>query len=104
MQDLAKKKDQMDPMITDAIRERSFFSKQVEGYPWFMSQVKDEGAKLGLHTEKIGLTDFFESLSIVPKLNAALFQAFEELSVASKPETGLAVSCLELELVLEARL
>lgn len=73
MNDLANKKEQMDPVITDSLRERAFFNKQIEGYPAYFSDYLDPGAKLGLHTENIGLTDFFESLAIVPKINAALF-------------------------------
>ena len=33
--DLFKKQGQMDPLIIDAIREHSHFSKQIDGYPWF---------------------------------------------------------------------
>jgi hypothetical protein len=104
MDDLAKKKDQMDPIVTDAVRERAFFARQLEGYPAFFSNVKEQGAKLGLHTEKVGLFDFYDSLSIVPKINAALFQAFVELVKVNKPENGLAFSVLEQELYKEARL
>lgn len=59
---------------------------------------------MGLRVGQIGTLDFFESLTIVPKINAALYQAFEELQDALKPENGLAMSLLELCLMREARL
>jgi len=52
----------------------------------------------------VGLLDFYESLSIFPKVNAALHQTFDELVHVNKPENGLATSALEMELYKEARL
>jgi len=103
LEDLAKKKDQPDLVVTDAVRERAYFARQLEGYPSYFSDVKEPGTKLGLHTESVGLFDFYDSLSIVPKINAALFQTFAELVNVNKPENGLAVSALESELYKEAR-
>ena len=51
----------------------------MEGYPTYFTGEKFKGAILGLHTDNIGLLDFYESLTIVPKINASLFQAFEGL-------------------------
>ena len=62
-----------------------------------------EGAAIGLHTENIGITDFYESLWITPKVNAALYQAFENLRAAMTPENGYATCCLELCLIRESR-
>lgn len=50
------------------------------------------------------MLDFYESLSIVPKINAAIFQAFESLEDSLKPENGLAASILELCMLREVRL
>jgi len=50
------------------------------------------------------LFDFYESLGIFPKVNAALHQSLEELINVNKPENGMATSALELELYSEARL
>jgi hypothetical protein len=36
--DLFEKQGQMDPLVVDALREHSHFSKQIEGYPWFFAQ------------------------------------------------------------------
>ena len=59
LEDLANKRDQRDPIVADAIREKSFFSKQTEGYPAFFSTKKMEGAAIGLHAEDIGICDFY---------------------------------------------
>ena len=104
MEDLASKRDQKEPIIQDAIREQAFFTKQLEGYPSYFTGEKFQGATLGLHMDQVGLLDFFESLTIVPKINASLFQAYEALSDALKPENGLACSVLETGLVQGARL
>jgi len=90
MEDLVHKKDQKEPIIQDAIREQAFFTKQLEGYPLYFEKETIPGASLGLRVGQIGTLDFFESLSIVPKINAALFQAFEHICDALKPENGLA--------------
>ena len=73
MEDLVAKRDQKEPVIQDAIREQAYFNKQLEGYPSYFTGEKFKGAILGLHTENIGLLDFYESLTIVPKINASLF-------------------------------
>ena len=57
-----------------------------------------------MHTDNVGLLDFYESYTIIPKINAALFQAFETLSESVKPENGLASSILEFTFIQEARL
>ena len=62
-----------------------------------------EGAAIGLHTESIGITDFYASLWITPKINAALHRAWENLRKAMTPENGFAASCLELCFIKEAR-
>ena len=73
MEDLVAKHDQKEPIIQDAIREQAFFTKQLEGYPTYFTQEKFQGATMGLHTEQVGLLDFYESLTIVPKINASIF-------------------------------
>lgn len=76
----------------------------MEGFPCYFSEFKEAGAKLGLHTDSVGLIDFYESLAIFPRVNAALYQTLDELLHVNKPENGLAVSALEMELFKEARL
>jgi len=51
---------------------------------------------MGLHTNQVGLLDFYESLTIMPKVNASLYQSFAQLKESLKPENGLAESLLEL--------
>ena len=73
MEDLVNKKDMKEPIIKSAIREQAFFTKQMEGYPSYFMKEKCPGMEFGLHTgEDIGMLDFYESLSIVPKINASL--------------------------------
>ena len=103
LEDLSNKKDQREPIVSDAIREKSYFSKQTEGYPTFFSTKKMEGGNIGLHTDKIGLTDFYQSLWITPKVNAALYQAFENIREVMTPENGYATTCLEICFLKEAR-
>jgi hypothetical protein len=76
----------------------------MEGYPTYFIGEKYLGSTMGLHCDQIGLLDFYESLTIVPKINACLYQAFEQTVDALKPENGLATSILELCLLKEARL
>jgi len=102
--DLFKKQGQMDPLVVDALREHSHFSKQIEGYAWFFSPSKEsESRGTGLHTGKAGLTDFFESFCSVTRIHAACEQAFAELSSLHRPENGVAASTLEAALLREAR-
>jgi len=101
--DLFKKQGQQDPIVVDAIREHSHFSKQIEGYPWFFTQIKGSEHSLGLHTDGAGLTDFYESLCAITRLHAGCEQAFAELSNVHRPENGLASSCLERAMLTEAR-
>ena len=72
MKDIASKKGAMDSVVVDAIREKAFFSKQTEGNPAYFSELKESGTKLGLHTDSVGLLDFYESFSIFPRVNAAM--------------------------------
>jgi hypothetical protein len=102
--DLFKKQGQMDPLVIDAVREHSHFSKQIEGYPWFYPRMEGLAPQsTGLHTPGAGLTDFYESLCSITRVHAACEQAFAELSSTHRPENGVAASCLESALLLEAR-
>ena len=49
------------------------------------------------------MTDFYESLCAITRVHAASEQAFAELESLHRPEHGLASSCLERALLLEAR-
>jgi hypothetical protein len=70
-----------------------------EGYPVFMY---DMSAKLNntviytLHSTRIGILDFYESLSIMVKIVAAIRGAVDELNDAHRPDNGLTSSSLEL--------
>lgn len=59
---------------------------------------------MGLHCGEIGLLDFYESMTVVPKFNAALQQALNQTIDVLKPENGLATSIIELSLLKESRL
>ena len=101
--DLFKKQGQQDPVVVDAIREHSHFSKQIEGYPWFFTGLERSGSSVGQQTGGAGLTDFLESLCAITRVHAACEQAFAELSHVHRPENGLASSCLERAMLREAR-
>jgi hypothetical protein len=50
----------------------AFYEKQREGYPAFFSKIKFPSKDAGLHSGDIGVTDFFDSLSGIATVNAAL--------------------------------
>ena len=100
--DLFKKQSALDPLVVDAIREHSHFSKQIEGYPWFFAQSDSSGMSTGLHTEGLGLTDFYESFCSISHVHAACEQAFAELTSFHRPENGVAAACLEAAMLAEA--
>ena len=75
--------------MTDTLREHGHFSKQMDGYPWFFSS-PDARVKLFKGDRKIGLFDFYESLSCLSKINGALSQTLSELAKLHTPENGLA--------------
>lgn len=71
--DLFKKQGQLDPLVIDVLREHSHFCKQIEGYPWIFERDRCTGDTLGLSSEAAcGLTNFFESLCSITRINAAV--------------------------------
>jgi hypothetical protein len=92
---LNEKEPKREPIIIDALREAAFFEKQREGYPWAFGKTKLPGKTAGLHTRKIGLIDFYDSMACITTVNAALVQAFSEINMTVRPENGFAESCLE---------
>lgn len=44
---------------------------------------------------KVGFLDFYESMGALTRLFAATLWGFEELERATRPESGMASSCLE---------
>jgi hypothetical protein len=48
------------------------------------------------HSERIGMLDFYESLTVIVKIIASMKMAFNELNNAHKPDNGLTISALEL--------
>lgn len=72
-EDLLKKQSGSDPIIVDVMREHANFSKQIEGHPWFFKAVKSKTEdEIGYHLGDMGATDFFESLCVITRINAAL--------------------------------
>lgn len=72
MEELNEKQPRRDPIVIDALREMAFYEKQREGYPAFFSKIKFPSKDAGLHSGDIGVTDFFDSLSGIATVNAAL--------------------------------
>jgi len=62
-------------LVTDAVREHAYFSKQQEGYPWFFD-ARQSQFHIGQHSD-VGALDFYESLSCIPQIHAGLAQSFE---------------------------
>lgn len=75
----------------------------MDGYPWYFARKRERIQLLGISERSIGLLDFYESMSTISKVNAALQQSLEELIHVHTPENGLAVSSLERVLIVEAR-
>jgi hypothetical protein len=76
----------------------------VEGYPVKFRREDNGPHKMGLHPSGAGLTDFFDSMTLFSKFNAALCQSFTETEKETLPENGFAVSCLELCMYRKAKL
>lgn len=47
-------------------------------------------------SDRIGMLDFYESLTVIVKVAAALKLAFNEIYEIHRPDNGLTSSCLEL--------
>ena len=71
LKELLDRKGSDDPLVVDAIREHCNFSKQIEGYPWFFKGANYDNS-LGFHTENMGPSDFYESLCVITRINAAV--------------------------------
>ena len=70
-----------------------------EGYPIFMydmSAKQNNTLQFTSQSERIGMLDFYESLTICVKIIAAMKGAYEELNDVHRPDNGLTHSSLEL--------
>jgi hypothetical protein len=95
--------DESEHIVIDALRESAFCSKMIEGYPAQLCQLKDGQLMIGTHTPDVNMTEFYECFESISKLNAALYQGFQELEKETSPENGFAVACLEVCMMKYAR-
>jgi hypothetical protein len=105
LKQLYERFDESEPIVIDALREKAYFHKMVEGYPTKLSQSPMEGCSLmGTHLNSCNIIDFYVCMQPFSKFNAALVQSFEDLERETQPEHGFASICLETAMIKQARL
>ena len=62
-----------------------------------MSAKKNNTLAFTKDSESIGMLDFYESLSVIVKIVAAMKGAFDEIYEVHRPDNGLTSSSLELQ-------
>ena len=77
-----------------------FIDRIEEGYPVFMydmSSKQNNTMSYTRHSQKIGMLDFYESLTVLVKVIAAMKGACNELSEVHKPDNGLTLTALDIQ-------
>jgi len=98
---LMKDHHERDTLISTTIHEHVSFIKIQEGYPQFMykcTQMQNQ-LKYQPKSERIGLLDFYEGFSVMPRVLAAICGAVKEVEEGHRPDNGLLSTCLELSTV-----
>ena len=75
------------------------FIKIEEGYPIFMYDMaakQNNTLAFTKQSKKIGILDFYDSLTIIVKIVAAMKGAVAELQEVHKPDNGLTTTALEI--------
>lgn len=70
-----------------------------EGYPIFMYDMaakQNNTVAFTKNSERIGILDFYESLTIMVKIIAAMKGAYSELNEVHRPDNGLTATALEI--------
>jgi hypothetical protein len=75
----------------------------VEGFPRPFAKIPLLQPQ-GQHIPECGVQDFFDSLSMVTRFNAAIVQSLDELERETFPENGFAATCLEVCFLKKARM
>ena len=91
LQMLMKQHHERDQVISTTIHEHVSFIKIHEGYPQFIYKTDkvQNLIKFTPKSEEIGILDFYESLTVMPKVITALGLAFKELNDVHMPDNGL---------------
>ena len=61
-----------------------------------MSAKQNNTIKLTKDSDRIGIMDFYDSLTILVKIAAAMNASFKELNELHRPDNGLLTTCLEI--------
>ena len=63
-----------DDLVDDIMNQDSNFTKTQEGYPLFFRDMQDSLSRVKFNScsAQIGMLDFFESLTVVPKMYSAM--------------------------------
>lgn len=89
--------------MIDALRERAFFQKIIEGFPKKMVKADTKQKLQGFPLTDCNITDFYVCMNPIAKLNASLAQSYQDLENETYPENGFAAACLEHQLMKHAR-
>jgi hypothetical protein len=88
---LMKEHHERDPLVKQSLHEHVSFIKIQEGYPVFVydTAIKTHNkVRLTQESKEIGILDFYESLSIMPKVVAAIQTSCQELQNVHNPDNG----------------
>lgn len=86
-----------DHLVRQSIHEHTGFIKNCEGYPQYIfdnAQIENK-FRFTQQSEEIGILDFYESLSCVSKVIAAVQRSFLDTIEAHRPDNGLLTTLLE---------
>lgn len=73
LKQLYERFDESEPIVIDALREKAYFHKMVEGYPTKLGTQPMEGMTLmGTHLNNCNIIDFYQCMTPFSKFNAAL--------------------------------
>ena len=97
---LMKQHHERDPVVKTSLHEHVSFIKIQEGYPIFIynTAIKEQN-KVQVNPESsrsIGILDFYESLSNLPKIVSALQNCLAELNGVHKPDNGYMSAALDV--------
>ena len=88
-----------DPLVKTSLHEHTSFIKIQEGYPIFLYEtaVKEQNKVKLVHTgKKVGILDFYDSLSILPRIVAALTHSCNEIRDVHQPDNGFMSAAMDL--------
>ena len=97
---LMKQHHERDPVVKTSLHEHVSFIKIQEGYPIFVydTAIKAQN-KVTLSPEsvrEIGILDFYESLSNLPKVISAIQSCQAELHLVHRPDNGYMSAALDV--------